>query len=34
MAVYMFAVNMNTTTMCGMETMGFRRACVVVPSFK
>jgi len=34
MAVYMFAANMNTTTMRGMETMGFRRACVVVPSFK
>ena len=32
MAVFMFAVNMNTTTMRGMEMMNFRRACIVVPS--
>ena len=34
MAGYMFAVNMNTTTMRGMETMGFSRACIVVPSYQ
>ena len=33
MAVYMFTLNMNTTTMRGMEMMYFRRACIVVPSF-